>query len=376
MKKLCSLVATAALVAFGAVGLGTSVAGASGGGPLFVSATHGSDAGPCTFFQPCRTIGHAVATAAAGGSVFVLPGTYAESVAVTKRLDLHGFGATVDATGDINGIALTGPGTAGSSVSGFTVENALGEGILAFNTSHVSLTWNQVRGNDRGSGTDVTMECQDQGQIPGDCGEGLHLMSVTDSRVLANRVENNVGGILITDEVGPSHGNLIAFNRSQNNNEDCGITLPSHNGAALGHPELGGVYDNTVIANVSSGNGGAGVGMFAPFPGTASYNNHVIGNVLLNNGEAGIGIHAHAPGQDVSGNVIVNNIVSGNGIDPDSGSGHPTGIALFSAVVPVNVVVAGNRISNEFWGIYVNGQFSIAGLASNHYSSVTHPTGP
>ncbi len=220
------------------------------------------------------------------------------------------------------------------------------------------------------------MECQDQGEVPGDCGEGLHLMSVTDSWVLANRVENNVGGILVTDEAGPSHGNLIAFNRSLNNVEDCGITLPSHNGDALGHPELGGVYDNTVIANVSSGNGGAGVGMFAPFPGTASYDNHVIGNTLLNNGEAGVGIHAHAPGQNVSGNVIVNNTVSGNGIDPDSGSGHPTGIALFTAAVPVNVVVAGNRISNEYWGIYVNGPVSITGLASNHYSSVTHPVGP
>lgn len=381
MKSLCGVVVATVVMAFGIVGMGSSVAGASGwaprfGGTLFVSASHGNDAGQCTVFRPCRTIGHAVSVAPTGGTIIVLPGSYAESVAVTRRLDLRGIGATVDATGEINGIALTGPGTAGSSVSGFTVENALGEGILAFNTSHVTVGWNQVRSNDRGSGTDVTMECQNQGEIPGDCGEGLHLMSVTDSRVVANRVEDNVGGILVTDEVGPSHGNLIAFNRSQNNNEDCGITLPSHNGAALGHPELGGVYDNTVIANVSSGNGGAGVGMFAPFPGTASYNNRVIGNTLLNNGEAGIGIHAHAPGQNVSGNIIVNNVVSGNGIDPDSGSGHPTGIALFSAAVPVNVVVAGNRISNEFWGIYVNGPFSITGLASNRYSSVTHPVGP
>jgi nitrous oxidase accessory protein NosD len=381
MKSLCGVVVATMVMAFGIVGVGGAVAGASTGGSffggqLFVSASRGSDAGPCTAFRPCRTIGHAVSVAPAGGTVIALPGTYAESVTVTKRVNLRGVGATVDATGQINGIAFTGPGTAGSNFSGFTVENAQGEGVLVFNTSHVTLGWNQVRSNDRGSGTDVTTECQDQGEVPGDCGEGVHLMSVTDSRVLANRVEDNVGGILVTDEVGPSHGNLIAFNESENNNDDCGITLPSHNGAALGHPELAGVYDNTVIANVSSGNGGAGVGMFAPFPGTASYDNRVIGNTLLNNGEAGIAIHAHAPGQNVSGNVIVNNVVSGNGIDPDSGSGHPTGIALFSAAVPVNVVVAGNRVSNEFWGIFVNGQFSIAGLASNRYSSVAHPVGP
>ena len=381
MKSLCGVVVATMVLAFGIVGVGGTVAGASvessySGGQLFVSGARGSDSWSCTAFRPCRTIGHAVSVAPAGGTIVVLRGTYAESVSVTRRVNLRSVGATIDATGQINGIEFTGPGSAGSSMTGFTVENAQGEGVLAVSTSHVTLGWNQVRSNDRGSGTDVTQECQDQGEIPGDCGEGVHLMSVTDSRVLANRVEDNVGGILVTDEVGPSHGNLIAFNESRNNNEDCGITLPSHNGAALGHPELGGVYDNTVIANVSSGNGGAGVGMFAPFPGTASYDNRVIGNTLLDNGEAGIGIHAHAPGQNVSGNVIVNNIVSGNGIDPDSGSGHPTGIALFSAAVPVNVVVAGNRISNEYWGIFVNGPFSIAGLASNHYGAVAHPVGP
>ena len=90
--------------------------------------------------------------------------------------------------------------------------------------------------------------------------------------------------------------------------------------------------------------------------------------------EAGVGIHAHAPGQNVSGNVIVGNWVSGNGIDPDSGSGHPTGIALFSAVVPVTVTVANNHVSHEFWGIFRAGPLTINGLPSNHYSSsVTTP---
>jgi hypothetical protein len=184
-----------------------------------------------------------------------------------------------------------------------------------------------------------------------------------------NVVENNIGGILITDEFGPAAHNVISGNVSKNNLQDCGITLPSHNAMALTDPTKGGVYDNLVIDNVSEGNGGAGVGMFAPFPGTASYNNWVIGNELRNNGEAGVGIHAHAPGQNVSGNVIVDNRISGNGIDPDSGSGHPTGIALFSAVVPATIVVADNHISNEYWGIFRAGPLTIQGLSSNHYSS-------
>ena len=183
----------------------------------------------------------------------------------------------------------------------------------------------------------------------------------------------NAGGILLTDEFGPSAHNVISGNVSKNNLQDCGITLPSHNALAMTDPTKGGVYDNLVINNVSEGNGGAGVGMFAPFPGTASYNNRIIHNTLRNNGEAGVGIHAHAPGQNVSGNVIMNNWISGNGVDPDSGSGHPTGIALFSAAVPVTVAVTDNHISNEYWGIFRAGPLTIHGLPSNHYaSSVTN----
>src|SRR5450759_1931105 len=126
------------------------------------------------------------------------------------------------------------------------------------------------------------------------------------------------------------------------------------------------------VPNVSEGNGGAGVGMFASSPGTASYDNRVIDNTLRDNGEAGVAIHAHTPGQNVSGNVIRGNMISGNGIDPDSGSGHPTGIALFSAFVPVSVTVSDNHIANEYWGIFRNGSLTISGLSTNHYAkSVT-----
>ncbi len=58
----------------------------------------------------------------------VCAGTYAESVAVAKALTLSGQGATIDATGLDNGIKIT---ASNVTVSGFTVENATGEGILA-----------------------------------------------------------------------------------------------------------------------------------------------------------------------------------------------------------------------------------------------------
>jgi nitrous oxidase accessory protein NosD len=367
--------------------LAAPVAAASPAG-LYVSHGHGSDANPCTHSQQCLTIGHAVAVAAPGATIHVDEGTYAEQVSITKKLILTGDDAVIDATGQTGGIQplagmgivgygllVFGPGASGSVVKGFTVEHALGEGILVAGTSKVLIMDNTVRLNDAGFNTTKTFECQAQGNIPGDCGEGVHFVSTTWSRLVGNMVENNVGGILITDEFGPSAHNVISGNTSRNNVADCGITLPSHNPLAMTDPTMGGVYNNLVINNVSEGNGGAGVGMFAPFPGTASYNNRVIHNTLRNNGEAGVGIHAHASGQNVSGNAIVNNWISGNGVDPDSGSGHPTGIALFSAVVPVTVAVTGNHISNEYWGIFKAGPLTINGLSSNHYaSSVTAPT--
>jgi nitrous oxidase accessory protein NosD len=353
---------------------------------LYVSKEHSSDVNPCSKSMPCRTIGHAVGVAPAGATIYVDEGTYKEQVSITKELTLKGEHAVIDATGQTGGIEplkgmgvvgygllVFGPGASGSVVEGFTVKHAIGEGILVAGTSKVRIEDNTVRLNDQGFNTSQTLECTPQGNVPGDCGEGLHFASVTWSSIIDNVVENNVGGILITDEFGPSAHNVISHNIARNNKLDCGITLPSHNALALADPNKGGVYDNLVVDNVSEGNGGAGVGMFAPFPGAASYDNWVIDNTLRNNGEAGVGIHAHAPGQNVSGNVIVDNTISGNGIDPDAGSGHPTGIALFSAGVPVTVTVAFNHIANEYWGIFRNGPLTISGLSTNHYAkSVTH----
>ena len=41
---------------------------------------------------------------------------------------------------------------------------------------------------------------------PDDCGEALHLQTVTGSTVSGNLVQDNVGGILLTDEDGPTAG--------------------------------------------------------------------------------------------------------------------------------------------------------------------------
>src|ERR1019366_7725935 len=61
-----------------------------------------------------------------------------------------------------------------------------------------------------------------------DCGEGIHLMGVDHSSVIDNESAHNSGGLLISDETGPSHDNLIKGNDVHDNPFDCGITLASH----------------------------------------------------------------------------------------------------------------------------------------------------
>ena len=374
------------VVALAASVLVSPVAAASPPG-LYVSQLHGSDANSCSSSQPCLTIGHAVSVAAAGATIHVDQGTYHEQVSVTKRLTLVANHAVVDATGLTGGIQplagmgivgygilVYGPGASGSAVKGFTVQHATGEGILVAGTSKIRIEGNTVSFNDAGFNTTVGRECQAQGNVPGDCGQAIHLLSTTWSHVTNNRVENNIGSILVTDEVGPSAHNVISGNTSMIGILHGGITLESRNPLALTEASMGGVYDNLVINNFSAGNE-FGVGIFASLPGTASYNNRVIHNDLALNVEAGVEIHADAAGQNISGNTIVNNTIFGNGVDLDSGSGHPTGIALFSAVVPVTVAVTDNHISGEFWGIFTAGPVTIHGLSSNHYSSsVTNHT--
>ena len=166
------------------------------------------------------TINDAVSAASAGDIVVVCAGTYKEDVAVAKSLTLLGQGAAssiIDATGLDNGIKIA---ASNVTVSGFTVEHATGEGILAqqpdpvkgpmisgkqFYTgtpiTHVVIKHNVVKDNDQGglpanAATTKYAECQASGNVPGDCGEGIHLWSVADSQVLLNEVSGNAGGIL------------------------------------------------------------------------------------------------------------------------------------------------------------------------------------
>jgi hypothetical protein len=363
---------------------------------LWASPTGG--AGACTRTAPC-SLADAVSNAAAGDTVIALPGLYHGGVVLAKPIVLLGLGAVIDASSSPfgNGVHIVAKGS-GSTVEGFKIEHAKFEGILVGTApvapqttggtpatsgepvSDVTIAHNWLDDNGTGFGT-TAGQCFSTPNAPGDCGETIHLVSVTDSLVADNEVVRNVGGILLTDEFGPTSGNVIRGNHTLKNTHDCGITLAGHSSAAV-NPATGqptgaaGVFDNVVEHNVSGDNGvagqGAGIlmGGGAPFAGV--YDNVIRGNTARGNGLAGITIHQHLVG-DLNGNVIERNRLSNDNLDGDFdfaaaaatettgvlvASGSPPGPALPPSLVPgpiTGTVISGNRFFAVKVGLWTLG---------------------
>jgi nitrous oxidase accessory protein NosD len=326
-------------------------------------------------------IADAVSAAGANDRIAIGAGTYSEGVVVNKPLALLGAGSDatiINAKGQPNGIYIDGldhPGMTGVLITGLTVMNANFEGILVTNSSYLVISGNHVTGNNQsldvaaGTCPGAPVFETNEGQ---DCGEGIHLMAVDHAMVAQNESDLNSGGILLTDETGYNHDNVIAGNSVHDNPFACGITMASHPPSPKAASKLPyGIFNNTITRNVSEHNGlgipgaGAGVGIFAPGPGNRSFGNKVIGNILRNNGSPGVSMHNHAapagaPGIDLDDTVIAGNTISGNGADTaDAATPGTTGISIYS-LAPVNgTLIVGNTIEDETEDIAINTQGSI-----------------
>jgi Right handed beta helix region len=355
--------------------------------------------------NPCSTaryatIDAAVTAATPGSRIIVCPGTYDEGVLIDKPLVLIGLDAVIDASSSPfgNGFQIAGPGGSGSTIKGFEIEKAKFEGILVGTApvapstiggapvtagvpvSDVKIADNALIENGTGFGSEAG-QCFSTPEAPGDCGETIHLVSVTHSIVEGNFVAENIGGILMTDEFGPTSGNIVRDNQTLNNTDDCGITLAGHNPAAV-NPVTGlptgaaGVFDNIIEHNVSDGNGvagqGAGIllGGGAPFAGV--YGNVIRDNVARGNGLSGVTIHQHLAG-DLNGNVIEGNTLVNDNLDGDfdfaaAAATETTGILVASGAPPKAVlppallpgpitgtIIRGNRFFDVKVGIWTLG---------------------
>lgn len=366
-------------------------AGAASAHTYYISAKHGNNANPCTKSAPCATIAYGVGKAHKGDTVLVESGTYRQNVRVFKDIRVLGQGRPVDNLAGLNsnGFYIRGARAAGAEISGFAVQGAAFEGILAQNTSGVTITNNIVRHNDQGvHATKPTGECAPFGGGPGDCGEGIHLEHVTFSTVRGNRIFGNTGGILLSDDTGPTAHNLISGNRSNHNVLDCGITLAGHRPDAVSsHGKMAGVYDNTIRNNTVNGNGtkgeGAGILMAAGAPGGGVWGNVVLNNTANGNGIAGVTIHAHSPHQDLNGNKIEDNKLSGNGVadtseaefgENDGKHNVTVDILVGSDVVKLKgIVITGNTLSNAHYGVYTKNDSTKVHKSQNTFSHVAVP---
>jgi parallel beta-helix repeat protein len=379
---------------------------------------------------------------AAGSTIVILPGTYtaacgaaACSVAsilssapnASKLIGLSlkcragdSKSAILDASHLDHGVYVS--GVAQVRIEGCVVKNAGREGILIENSDNVRIANNVVKNNDQAMGETVgtggpppcptfvppgggvKVCCPDAftggpGNFPDDnddCGEGIHLRSVTSSVVEGNSVHDNIGGILMTDETGPSHGNLIVNNSSSHNRSfggDCGVTLASHVGCTPGSTDAtgcistggagGSVFHNDVVGNVLNDNGASGTGMFAnpgipPGSATKAYGNVIADNVIKGNGQPGVGIHVHAKNGNADHNVVIENVISGNGGDAEAKPGSPPpGIGIevlsngafgapFSAAAPiVGTIISQNKVSDEDIDVWVGNTDTDAGVFLN-----------
>jgi parallel beta-helix repeat protein len=375
---------------------------------------------PGTYTASCIAPACSVATissAAANGSS--LAGLVLQCAASKKRPVI------LDATSLDHAVYVSGVNHV--TVEGCVAKRAEREGILVENADNVDIANNEVKKNDQAMaatlgkgnppcptfvspgtpGTSAIQCCPDAfkggaGNFPqdnDDCGEGIHLRSVTNSVVQGNSVHDNIGGILLTDESGPNDNNLVANNNSSNNlafGGDCGVTLPSHlactssstdvTGCTFAPPVNGvffgnGVFHNAIVGNVLDDNGALGVGMFTnpsipPGAATKAYGNLVSDNVVEDNGQPGIGIHVHAANGNADNNMIVENIVKGNGGDSEAEGNSPpkTGIEVlsngnfppFSPAAPiVGTIISQNKVSDEDIDVWVGNTATGANIFLN-----------
>jgi parallel beta-helix repeat protein len=329
-------------------------------------------------------IAAAVAAASPGDAIQVAQGTYAEGdINIGKPLSLIGANSAntiINAAGKGNGVYIDGLDNAALSevvVTGFTVENANFEGILVTNASSVTISDNRVVSNNIAL-IPAKEECPGAPPFETaegfDCGEGIHLSGVDHSTIAGNLIEGNAGGILLSDDTGATHDNLITGNTADNNPFDCGITLASHPlYSALPSTTPRGVVNNTISGNESAGNGvavegaGAGVGLFVaggPPPGglnagLETAGNVVVGNRLTNNGLPGVAFHLHTAytGQNLNNNLIADNYIASNGADTeDAATPGSTGINVFATTeaTTTGTVIVQNVIKDEQVDIAAN----------------------
>lgn len=331
-------------VALTATALAVAVALASGcssAGPASDDARH--PAGSVVRVpQDFPTVQKAVDVAREGDTVLIGPGTYPESVRVTRRnVVVRGTDrSAVVLDGGLklaNGITVTGPG---SVVENLTVHGYLANGVLFTGVTDAKLQQRGAGGSaydpldtarfppvEGFRATRVTAYNNglygiyafdarsgviEDSYASGHADSGIYVgqCKPCDTLVRGNTVERNAVGVELTNA---SDGLSILGNRVAGNR--VGVTINSNDLEALA-PQHGAVIagnvvvDNNAADTPEQADGGFGIGIGIG-GGTA---NRVERNLVRGNRAAGV-IVTDPPGHPASGNRVEGNQVDGNGAD-------------------------------------------------------------
>jgi len=362
---------------------------------LWASATGSGTA--CTLSAPC-SLPTALTGAATGQTVHAMAGTYHGGIVISSPVDLDGQkGAVIDATGVPFGIQITGAAS-GTSVSGFTVENATSipeSTALPMGVPGIGILVGAVPGTAGPAATNVVIahntltnnglspDIKPDGTYKTPPGWGVWLSATNHVTVVGNTITKNAGGIYLTDENGPSTKNKILDNWITGNVQQCGIIMAGHVAAVdpVTFAPLGthGVFNNLVAGNTVKGNGtyaqGGGILMGGGALDAAVYGNVIKGNFASGNGLAGVVVHQHAPG-DLNNNVIVDNTLVNNNVAGDPDYGPTVGIATKTADIVIanaaptpitGTVVTHNHLKKAYFGIW-----TLNAPAAKNFISIAH----
>ncbi|MFJ7199249.1 MULTISPECIES: nitrous oxide reductase family maturation protein NosD [unclassified Streptomyces] len=312
--------------------------------------------------RPGESIQKAVDAARPGDTVVLLPGTYRESVLVTKPdLTLRGSGSktvlrpAAPGTKVADACAKTGSGICVLGKSGGTVDGVRIDSLTVsgFKKNGVWASWtdrmtvrrvtaehngvwgiaqehstrgafigNTARANgdagifvantvDKEGGATDTRGTELQGNTLTDNRIGFTARRVRNLSVHDNRLTGNCTGVFVVgDEGKPQAGAMtIESNEITGNNKFCSATerLSALQGSGV---VLTGAADTVVRANTIRDNSGAapmsgGVVLFKSFVGTKNTGNTISGNVVLNNKPADL-----ANGDTGKGNTFTDNVCS------------------------------------------------------------------
>ena len=252
-----------------------------------------SDSGTGTPIQPFCTITGAAKKVAAGQTVEVATGTYAEAVTMVASGTSTGPisftaapGATVTVSGKANGFSIS--GKSWISITGFHVTNTTSYGIVAKNSAHITIAQNEVSYSGK--------------PVSGSTRFGIRLENTVDSEVAGNTAHHN------TDA-----GIAVLYDSTRNQVHD-NHTYANARGYVRAAPGIRLYYapGNTVYSNVSHHNEDSGIECYTDADNTLLYN-----NVTYDNGDHGID-NLRATGQTIVGNTVYRNVTAGINVEGGS----------------------------------------------------------